>query len=114
MVTTVENFIDPTTKLVTLKKKPGEGRLFDIDASKYMRDGDTIDIVSDITATAVGNVSGAAAVTVSLKTHDSAQTLQAKFSGGTDLENYLITATFITTAGDTLEVLCMLWVRSTF
>jgi hypothetical protein len=114
MVTTVENLIDPTSNLVTLRKKPDESRLFDIDATKYMRTSDTIATLSSLTATAVGNVSGAAAVTVSLPTHDGAQTIQGKFAAGTDLEDYLIVAKFITTAGDTLEVHCMLWVRSTF
>lgn len=114
MAITVENYIDPSTKLVSLKKKPGEVKVLDIDVSRYVRAGDTISFVVDIVATAVGNVPGASPVVVSLKTHNSAQKLQATFTGGTNLENYTISSTFVTVGGDQLEAISMLWVRSVF
>ncbi len=106
-----ENIVDPDTDLVTLRKRPGEGRLLDVDVSDYIRTGDTVDSVTDIVATAVGKVVGAADVTITLKSHDGVTTLQAKFAGGTDLENYKIDSTFVTVGGDNLHAKSMLWVR---
>lgn len=114
MAIAVENFQDPDTKLVTLRKKPTEAKLLDIDVTKYVRAGDSISQVDNITAAAQGKVTGSTPLTITLKTHDGAQRLQAKFAGGTDQENYLVTADFQTDGGDTLQVKCMLWVRSTF
>lgn len=109
-----ENIIDPDTSFVTLRKKPAELRLLDIDVSDYIRKGDTIASVTSLTATAVGKVTGSAPVDVTLIAHDSVTTIQAKFGAGTDLENYEIDATFVTDAGDTLKVKAMLWVREDF
>lgn len=109
-----ENIIDPTTGLVTLRKKPDESRVFDIDATKYMRDADTITSITSMVAVAAGNVTQVNPLAIGSKTHDSAQTMQAGFSGGTNGEDYEIDVVFVTTAEPILHVKIMLWVREDF
>ena len=107
-----ENEIDAETGLLTLEKRPGEARILDIACARYMRAGDTILALTDIVAVARDKVTGSAAVSVTVKTHDSAQRVQAKFGAGTDLEDYVVTATFTTVAGDSLAPQVLLRVRS--
>lgn len=91
-------------------KQPAEVRLFDMDFRAVLRDGGSIASVSSATAANQGNVIGSAELTVG-STSYSGTKAQVWLSGGTDLEDYQVTITVTTAAGETLEGDGMLQVR---
>ena len=108
-------FIDAETGLVTLRKKPGESKKFDVDMTSYMASGDTISAVADPPAQVdMGRVTGTTTITIGTPTHDSAQKVQVRISAGTDGENYKITFIVTTTNGDSLHPDVMLYIREDF
>lgn len=106
-----ENIIDGATGLVTLAKRPSEARIYDMDCTKYLRVGDAISTLDNLVITNLGKVSGSSDVTKSLQSHNGAQRVQAKYSGGTHAEDYEIQATITTVLGDVLFPKVLLRVR---
>lgn len=104
-------FTDPDTHLDTLIKNPSENRRYDIPFSQELRTGDAITSVSEVVFTNMGKVVGSSDISIAGVVPFSTTAVQPKISGGTDQENYKITARVNTVGGDLLEVDVMLWVR---
>ena len=103
MTAPTENIIDASTGLPVLWKHPDENKLFDMDMEPEMRAGDTLSAATNpATSTNLGNVTGSANVSLGVPTHNSAQKLQVRISGGTDLEDYRIKIEGTTAGGDTV------------
>lgn len=93
------NTIDAPTGLISLKKKAGESRLFDIECKGRLRDSDSISSVTSITPANLGRVTGSSNISV-VTPQINGSIIQARYSGGTDQEAYQVTAVFDTTLGD--------------
>lgn len=104
-------YADPTTGLDVLVKQPGENRLYDIPFEQELRAADSIASVASVTVEAQGDVAEISALTKEGAAAHNTDTVQQRLSGGTDGERYKIEAVAITTAGDTIEVDVMLYVR---
>lgn len=102
---------DPDTNLDTLVKNPAEDRRYDIPFSQELRTGDTIASVNSVASVKQDKVGGSSNVTIAGTVPFTDTVVQPKISGGTDQENYKITAKATTAGGDLLEVDVMLWVR---
>lgn len=94
-----------------LDKEPYESRLYDFDFSAKLLNGAVISSVDSITATAMGNVAGAVALTVSNITFTTTR-VQVRLAGGTDGEDYHIDCRVIDSPnGNKLEANGILRVR---
>lgn len=101
-------YVDPDTGLAVLTKQPLETKVFRIDFGNMLR-GELLSSVSSVTATAQGKVAGAAAITPS-SLSVSGRFVLFTMTGGTDGEHYKVTATVVSTSGQTLEADGMLYV----
>ena len=102
---------DPDTSLTVLKKQPWENRLYTIPFSQELRTGDTVASVTSVTATGMGLVTGALALTIASAPASDDGNVQPRISAGTSGEHYKVTARVVTTNGDNLEVDVMLYVE---
>ena len=96
---------DTTTGLDILDKQPGESLRLDLPMGPRMRTSDTISSVDAVTATVVSP--GTGTVTISEETF-SGTMVQARYTGGTDGEQYRVQATITTGGGDTIKTDAML------
>lgn len=87
----------------SLVKQPGENRLYDMDFSPLLAEGETLSSCT-VASTPVGlTLSGSATV--------SGSTASQRISGGTSGTRYKLTFTAVTSAGNTVEADGILQVR---
>jgi len=103
-------FIDAATGLPVLVKQPVETRLFRIDFANKLRHS-ALSSATSVSATGQGVVAGSAAVSVSAITISAGRYVLFTLAGGTDDENYKITALVLTDDGQSLEGDGMLYCR---
>lgn len=97
--------ITPDKVLPCKVKAPWEDRLYNIVLSDDdFAAAEFIASVTSVTAASCGLVHGSSDITISGATHDANRTVQARISGGTELEEYIITARVETTGSNKIQV----------
>lgn len=96
--------VDAATGLPVLVKQPSESREYDLDFTALLVPGETIAGITSVGSTIMGKVVGSADVSIgsSSITSDSLK-VRVRISGGTNGEDYKITAVVTTNQGNTVE-----------
>jgi len=96
--------IDPATGLEVLIKQPFESREYDLDFSNLLEEDEHIKTIISVTSTNMGKVSGSGNVTIVGYTITSdRKRVRIRIEGGTDKEDYKITAQVDTYYNNRLE-----------
>jgi len=100
----------------TRSKQPAESRLFDMDFSPRLAEGETISSVSSVTQQKVDTSSGARSATSELtlgSASASSQLAQVRIAAGLNGTMYVVTFIVATSLGNTVEAEGYLWVEDT-
>jgi len=101
---------DDLTGLEVAFKQPVESRTYTFNFEKLLQTTSITGIVS-IVSENQGRVTGSTDVTLTAKTHNSAELAQVRIADGQDCEDYKIVATVNTSDSDTLQMEGILKVR---